>query len=216
LNYQLTHWSPLAPLKPLLLACVAILSISRALLANTLRIGAQGGIPSLDPHVLNETFTLGVLSNVMEGLVRRDAQLHNQPGLATRWKQLSPLHWRFQLRRGVQFYDGSPFSATEVLFSFARARQPLSHQKHRIPAGARFEKVDDHTIDVHLAQPNPALDADWASLLILSTRWAEKHGMETAGATPRAGSVLPADGTGPYRVVSHRAKLSAKFSGNSN
>jgi peptide/nickel transport system substrate-binding protein len=160
LHYQLTHWSPLAPLKPLLLACVAILSISRALLANTLRIGAQGGIPSLDPHVLNETFTLGVLSNVMEGLVRRDAQLHNQPGLATRWKQLSPLHWRFQLRRGVQFYDGSPFSATEVLFSFARARQPLSHQKHRLPAGARFEKVDDHTIDVHLAQPNPALHAD--------------------------------------------------------
>jgi peptide/nickel transport system substrate-binding protein len=40
--------------------------------------------------------------------------------------------------------------------------------------------------------------------------------METAGATPRAGSVLPANGTGPYRVVSHRAKLSAKFSGNSN
>jgi peptide/nickel transport system substrate-binding protein len=216
LNRRAMHWNPSTSFNSLLLACLTILSVSNASLASTLRIGTQGSIPSLDPHVLNETFTLGILSNVMEGLVRRDAQLRIQPGLATRWERQSPLLWRFHLRRGVQFHDGSPFSADDVLFSFARARQPLSQQKHRIPNGARLKKVDAHTIDVHLARPSPMLHADWEPLLILSKSWAEKHGMEKAGATPGAGGGLPANGTGPYRIVRHRPGMSTKFSANSN
>jgi MarR-like DNA-binding transcriptional regulator SgrR of sgrS sRNA len=39
--------------------------------------------------------------NIMEGLVRRDRHLRLQPGLATLWEVLTPLHWQFHLRRGV-------------------------------------------------------------------------------------------------------------------
>jgi ABC-type transport system substrate-binding protein len=44
-----------------------------------------------------------------------------EPGaaLATAWKQTSPTVWRFELRKGVQFHDGKPFTADDVVFSLS-------------------------------------------------------------------------------------------------
>ncbi len=88
----------------------------------TLKFGRQGGLNSLDPYTLNESFTLGTLANVMEGLIRRDKDLNIIPGLAERWEMLNPTRWRFYLRRGVKFHDGSPFTADDVVFSAERSR----------------------------------------------------------------------------------------------
>ena len=87
----------------------------------TLRFAFQGGLNSLDPYTLNESVTLGLLANVMEGLIRRDKDLKIVPGLAERWEVLEPTRWRFHLRKGVTFHDGSPFSADDVVFSAERA-----------------------------------------------------------------------------------------------
>jgi len=38
-------------------------------------VALQGGLNSLDPYTLNESVTLGLLANVMEGLIRRDKDL---------------------------------------------------------------------------------------------------------------------------------------------
>ena len=50
-------------------AVLASLIGTEAHAESRVRIAVQGDIARLDPHVLNETLTLGVLSNVMEGLV---------------------------------------------------------------------------------------------------------------------------------------------------
>ena len=50
--------------------------------AKTFRWAFQGDAQSLDPYSLNETFTLGLLGNVYEGLIRRDENLQIQPALA--------------------------------------------------------------------------------------------------------------------------------------
>ena len=43
--------------------------------AATFRFGFQGDLKSLDSYTLNETFTLGVLGNVYEGLTKRGKNL---------------------------------------------------------------------------------------------------------------------------------------------
>ena len=98
---------------------------------NTFRYSFQGDLNSLDPYSLNETFTLSTLANVMEGLIKRDKDLRIVPGLAERWEVLEPTRWRFHLRRGVKFHDGSPFTADDVVFSYDRARRRLRLQAAR-------------------------------------------------------------------------------------
>lgn len=44
--------------------------------AETLRYAFQGTLNQLDPYSLNETFTLGTLGNVYEGLTRRRRPHH--------------------------------------------------------------------------------------------------------------------------------------------
>ena len=52
-------------------AATAVLPSSAA----TLRFAFQGELKSLDSYSLNESFTLGMLGNVYEGLTKRDKDL---------------------------------------------------------------------------------------------------------------------------------------------
>ena len=185
----------------------------------TFRYAVQGGLTSLDPYTLNETFTLGVLGNVMEGLIRRDGDLNILPALAESWETLEPTRWRFHLRKGVRFHDGSPFTADDVVFSAERVRGEGSMLKTRLAATTQVIKVDDHTVDFLLASPNPILTAEWETWHILSKRWAQANGaLKAQPAT--AGAVntfaLTANGTGPFMVASHEPGVRTVFRPNPN
>ncbi|MBP8272637.1 MAG: ABC transporter substrate-binding protein, partial [Sphaerotilus sp.] len=102
-----------------LLASLVLLA-SPAAQAVTLKVANQGDAVSMDPHSLNESLQLSFTGNVYEPLVGRDKKLGVVPGLASSWKQTSPTVWRFDLRPGVKFHDGAPFTADDVVFSFKR------------------------------------------------------------------------------------------------
>src|SRR3954468_18507451 len=89
--------------------------------AVTLRVSNVGDVQSMDPHSLNETLQLSFTASVYEALVGRDKQMNLVPLLATKWTQPSPTVWRFELRKGVKFHDGTSFTADDVVFSFTRA-----------------------------------------------------------------------------------------------
>src|SRR5215216_6605012 len=112
--------------------------------AATFRFGFQGDLKSLDPYTLNETFTLGVLGNVYEGLTKRGPKLEIIPSLAERWETVEPTRWRFYLRKGVKFHNGEDFTADDVVFSAGRALGPASDVKTRLPSDVKVVKVDDH------------------------------------------------------------------------
>ena len=97
---------------------IAAVGVGRAV---TLRVANQGDVQSMDPHALNEAVQISVLGNVFEPLVGRNQSLTLVPALATRWTQTTATRWRFELRRGVRFHDGSLFTADDVVFSFQRA-----------------------------------------------------------------------------------------------
>lgn len=69
--------------------------------AETFRFAYQTDVQSLDPHALSETFTLGFLGNVYEGLVAYGPNLEVMPALAESWETKNPTTWVFKLRRGV-------------------------------------------------------------------------------------------------------------------
>src|SRR6187551_440773 len=140
------------------LLCAAILAIVGACAqAQTVRIANQGDSLSMDPHSLNESLQLSVTGNVYEGLIGRNKDLSLTPALATSWKQTSPSVWRFELRKGVQFHDGTPFTADDVLFSLARAGGDGSDMKSNTNDIKEVRKVNDHTVDIETKAPFPVL-----------------------------------------------------------
>jgi peptide/nickel transport system substrate-binding protein len=185
----------------------AMLPLAGPAEAVTLRYAFQGDLNSLDPYTLNETFSLGAIGNVMEGLTKRDKELKIIPGLAERWETLEPTRWRFHLRKGIKFHDGSPFTADDVVFSADRARADGSQVKTRLPSDAKVVKVDDHTVDFILATPNPILHYEWDTWYIFSKPWSEKVGAtqpQSATATSLNAWALTANGTGPFKLESHQ------------
>src|SRR5262245_60848629 len=101
--------------------------------AKTFRYAFQGDLNALDPYTLNESFTLGALGNVYEGLTKRDKDLKIIPGLAESWEIVDPLRWRFHLRKGVKFHGGEDFTADDVVFSTERMHGPGSQIPTRAP-----------------------------------------------------------------------------------
>ncbi len=196
-------------LKSALLASALVLGMGAAQSsAETLKFAFQGSLKSLDPYSLNETFTLGFLGNVYEGLIRRGPDLDIQPALAESWEVLSPTKWRFHLRKGVKFHNGNDFTADDVVFSAARVISEGSDLTTRLPKGAKFVKVDDHTVDVELASPNPILHYEWGTWSIIDKEWAEANGSVkvTSASDDSATKIsLAANGTGPFKVTSHEA-----------
>ena len=97
-------------------------------------MGLSGGAQSLDPHGLNETFTLGYLGNVYEGLAAYDGDLRLIPALAESWKTTTPTTWVFKLRKGVKFHNGNAFTADDFIFSWNRTLTEGSDRRIAGPA----------------------------------------------------------------------------------
>jgi len=115
-----------------LIAAAVLSAVAVGAQAQTVRIANQGDALSLDPHSLNESLQLSVTNNVYEPLVGRAKDLSLAPALATAWKQTSPSVWRFELRMGLQFHDGTPFTADDVIFSLARVAGECSDLKRTV------------------------------------------------------------------------------------
>ncbi len=171
--------------------------------AATLRVANQGDATSMDPHSLNESLQLSVTGNLYEPLVGRDEKLALRPALATAWRQTSPTVWRFELRRGVTFHDGTPFTADDVVFSFRRAAGEGSDMKSYTASVKEVRKVDSHTVEIETTAPFPILPDVISLVYIMSKKWCEdnkaelpvdrRKGIENAAS-------FRANGTGPFRL----------------
>ncbi len=173
--------------------------------AKTFRWGFQGDVAMMDPYGLFETLTVGFHSNIFEGLVRTDGDLEIGPARASEWSNPAPDVWRFQLRRGVRFHDGAPFTADDVLFSFERVRKPRSDFLTAVATIKEVRKIDDFTVEIVTNGPDPILDRKLVIVFIMSKSWAEAHGAEDP-VDVRQGienyAARHANGTGPFMLKS--------------
>jgi peptide/nickel transport system substrate-binding protein len=203
--------------KPSLLSAAvfcAVAATSFVASAQTLRVANQGDSLSMDPHSLNESLQLSVTGNVYEGLVIRNKDLSLAPGLATSWKQSSPTVWRFELRKGVQFHDGTPFTADDVVFSFQRGAADGSDMKSYVNDIKAVRKIGDHTVEIETLAPFPILPDVLSLFYIMSKKWCETN-QATRPVDRRKGvenaASFRANGTGPYRVRERQPNVRTTF-----
>ena len=200
---------------------LAALSALTALSAHavTLKVANQGDALSMDPHSLNETLQISVTSNVYEPLVTRGKDYKLTGGLATSWKQTAPTVWRFNLRKGVTFHDGKPFTADDVIFSYERAGGDGSDMKSYVGQIKEIKKIDDHTLDFVTKAPFPILPELFTGWMIMSKKWCEEN-QATNPVDRRKGientASFRANGTGPFRVRERQPGVRTSFVRNGN
>jgi len=183
------------------------------------RIANQGDALSMDPHSLNESLQLSVTGNVYEPLVGRNKDLSLAPMLATKWSQTSPNIWRFELRKGVTFHDGTPFTADDVVFSLNRAAGDGSDMRSNTNDIKEVRKVGTHLIEIETKSPFPILPNVLSTVYIMSKKWCEDN-QATKPVDRRKGienaASFRANGTGPYRLRERQPNVRTTFVRNGN
>lgn len=134
-----------------------------------------------------------IMQNVSETLTELDVRGDEglMPRLATSWEETEPGNWRFHLREGVTFSDGTSFDAKDVQHSIERVMSDKNACESRRYFGGMTitpTVVDDNTIDVTVNPAQPILPL----LLSLLTIVPEETPMEF---------VREPVGTGPYKLT---------------
>lgn len=174
----------------LIAAALAALTLAGAARAEDPRIGLamlQPPRSGLNP-LTDDAFKLSRWSTA-ETLVRLDADGEPQPFLSTGWERLDDTAWRFRIRPGVTFHDGTDLTAERVAASLTAATQAVP--KPRILDGVEMTvAVDGDAVIVRTATNDPLLPNRLSSpqLAILAE-----------AAYREDGTVVPTRaGTGPF------------------
>ncbi|APE45929.1 ABC transporter substrate-binding protein (plasmid) [Sulfitobacter alexandrii] len=191
------------------IAAIALfLGLTAPVLAEEFRWAETTDPQTMDPHAVNSTPVLGFLNNVYEGLVRRDRDMKIEPALAVSWEPIGAGEgWRFVLRQGVKFHDGSDFTAEDVLFSYERASSEQADTASWFAPVSEVRVVDEHTVDIMTTSPNPIFPDSIANWMILDSGWAEANNAARPDKEAGNHATLNANGTGPFRVTAREPGL---------
>ena len=179
--------------------------------AQTLNVATGGAFTSMDPHYHNLGPNNVLTAYVFDPLVRFDRKYQPEASLAVSWKTVNDTTWEFKLREGVKFQDGTPFTADDVAFTYARVPQvPNSPGSFTFATKAitQVEIVDANTIRLHSATPLPLLAYNLSNVNIVSRKIGEN------AATSDYNSMKVAIGTGPFRVTEFAVGERAVFERN--
>ena len=169
-----------------------------------LRYASQFDPGTMDAHAVASAYNGRILQQIYEPLVGRDEKFRIEPRLATSWEPIAE-GWRFKLRQGVKFHDGTPFTADDVVFSVERGLRPESQLRVSLPNVTGARKVDDFTVDLLTSGPTPVLPLAITNFRIMSRAWAAKHKVERPqnfNAKEETFATRNTNGTGPFMLKS--------------
>lgn len=143
---------------------------SGSLLAKSLRLNITADPAMIDPITYSEIVAGRVMRNIYEGFTEETPDGKIIPMLATSWEILPDgKGFRFNLRKGVTFHSGRPFTARDIKYTFETLLTPgmkggLSASYLTTVIGAAEMKsgaakdlegvkvVDDHTLEVRFTK----------------------------------------------------------------
>ncbi len=162
----------------------------------TITIAAAEDPETLESANARQASRSTVLRNIHEPLIDRDPSSNEFiPALATSWEQVDPLTWRFQIREGVTFHDGSQLNAeaAAVGLSWVWSADNEFLIRSFVVSEMTFSAVDEYTLEVTSEEPDPLLlERLWLSTLPSAQQILEDP--DSYVDTPI--------GTGPYKFVS--------------
>jgi oligopeptide transport system substrate-binding protein len=158
-------------------------------------------LETLDPQLARSSAALRASRAMFAGLTRLDpATLETVPDLAGSWD--SPdggRSWRFTLREGLRWSDGSPLTAADVVASWERLAAPATAAPYAAwVAGGRFQVEDGRPVAV-FPEPRPLFPmlCSPPALAPVPTSLRE----QPPGVLPR-----PLVSSGPYRLLERRLR----------
>ena len=167
---------------------------------DTLTIGIQENVASLDPAKSYEAMGQGLLHQAYDTLITfaGDNFAEPIPKLAESWDiSADGLTWTFHLRPGVTFASGNPVNADAVIFSLSRVGKINAGPAYILTQlginDKTLTKVDDATVRMQLNKPYApgmvfACLAQWIGMILdrdlvlaheqngdLGSAWLEEH-----------------------------------------
>lgn len=183
---------------------------SKEELKDSLVFGYDDNFKTFDPARQVFSQETAIIQQVLEPLVKFDIDLNLQPCLAVDWYTPDDCDtWIFELRRGVEFHDGTPFNAEAVKIHFDRIMDPATAatRAKNLEDVDYVEVVDDHTVAFHMKTPNCILPEKLTGAFasIISPHSLEQFG-EGIGRNP--------SGTGPFIFVEWTPEIAIRLKKN--
>lgn len=165
---------------------------------NSLTVAFEEELQNMDSYFNIDRMGIIVARHIWDSLLYRDpADFSYKPALATSYEWIDDTTMEFKLREGVQFHNGEPFDADDVVYTFNFISDPgngvLNQRNVSWIAGA--EKIDQFTVRLKLKAPFPAaLDFLSGPLPIYPNEYYAEVGPAGMNDKPI--------GTGPYKLIS--------------
>ena len=162
---------------------------------------------SLDPAKFWATSNYVMGFTVYDCLVNRGPDLKPIPWLAESWEiGADASEWIFRLRTDVEWHDGGPFTADDVIYSCSRHTREGSESpaKGFMSQIAEMKKDGDHVVRFALTAPN----ADFPIVLSDTRVHISRNGHEDFVSTTT--------GTGPFKVKEWKSGSRYVFERNDN
>lgn len=166
---------------------------------DTITVGSTSVVPNLDPYHALDIWSIAMGLVGLERLIQPSDTGALEPWLAESWSQPDELTYIFKIRPGVTFWDGSPLTMEDVVFSLARNLDPASQANYFFAQVKSFEVSGPNEVTAHMNSPMPVFLNGLAYAAIFPKKFVLAQGANFG--TP-AGKTQTVMGTGAFRVTS--------------
>lgn len=161
--------------------------------SGTLVVAQVAGVTALDPQTVASAAQYPLSSLLYSALTTTTpGGKRIEPQLATSWKHSAGYtKWTFNLRHGVKFWNGTPFTAALAVKNIQRVLNPktVSQWRQDISQIKHVSASGKYTLNIVTSQADP--------LLPLSLTYVYMVDVPSVGSINKTGL-----GTGPYKVAS--------------
>ncbi len=152
-----------------------------------------------DPATFSWTQKSNQARQIVEYMTLTGTDNITRPYLAESWAASDDLKtWTFKLRRGIKWSNGDDFGADDVVFNLKRWLDPATGSSNKgLFAGVQdVEKIDDHTVVLHLSKSTLAIPENFYNYptAIVHRRFSDEGGDLSKNPV----------GTGPYQMDTYR------------